>query len=245
MKDNFSRKPDLYAKYRPTYPRELFDFITTQVSNKHTAWDCGTGNGQAAKDLASYFENVFATDISQKQLDNAYTADNIFYSVQPAEHTNFPENTFDLVTVSQALHWFKFNKFYDEVKRVAGPGAWLAVWTYSLLNISPEINQFIYEHHYNTLGAYWDKERKYVDDNYKSIPFPFAEIKTPVFIIHRQWTPEELEGYLNTWSALQKFRNANSFNPVDELMKKIRAFWKNEKMDIVFPVYLRMGRIEK
>ena len=85
MKDNFSKQADIYARYRPHYPVELFDFILAHVNNRQTAWDCGTGNGQSAKVLAGYFENVLATDISQKQIEHAEPAGNISYSVQPAE----------------------------------------------------------------------------------------------------------------------------------------------------------------
>jgi ubiquinone/menaquinone biosynthesis C-methylase UbiE len=123
MKDNFSKQSDLYAKYRPGYPQALYDCIINHVENKEAAWDCGTGNGQAAKELSKAFMKVFATDISQKQIDKAVQSDNIFYSVQPAEQTNFPDNSFDLVTVAQALHWFRFDEFYKEVRRVTKPGA--------------------------------------------------------------------------------------------------------------------------
>lgn len=245
MKDIFSKQADIYAKYRPNYPKDLFDFILSHVKNKQTAWDCGTGNGQTAKELAMHFENIFATDISQKQIDKAHSAPNIFYSVQPAEQTNFQGNTFDLITVSQALHWFRFDKFYNEVKRVAKSGAWIAVWTYTLLNISPEIDIIITDFYKNTLGQYWDKERKYVDEGYATIPFPFKEIKTPVFKMLFEWTLPELEGFLNTWSALQKFIAINEINPVKEVIEKIRPIMKAEKMNIVFPVHLRMGQIEK
>jgi len=245
MKDNFSRQADIYAKYRPEYPSEIFDFIYSHLQEKKTAWDCATGNGQAAKELAKVFEKVYATDISQKQLDNAVQAVNIEYSVQPGEQTGFGDNSFDLVTISQALHWMKFEKFYKEVKRVAKPGAWFAAWMYALLQISPGIDALIHHHHFETLKDHWDYERKYVDDNYSNIPFPFEEIPCPVFQIRYKWTLEELEGYLNTWSALQKFIKANNDNPVDALMKKIRPLWTNEKMSILFPVHLRMGKILK
>ncbi len=246
MKDNFSRQSDLYAKFRPTYPQELYDFILGHIEKRNAAWDCGTGNGQTAKDLAKYFEKVVATDISEKQIQHAFPAENIFYSVQPAEQTSFSENTFDLITASQALHWFDVNKFYTEVKRVAKPGGWIAIWMYSLTNISPEINELVNVKHYReTLGTYWDYERKHVDENYATLPFPFREIQCPGFEIKFEWTLEELKGYLNSWSALQKFISANQFNPVDDLVKQIRPFWYREKMNIVFPVNMRMGRIEK
>ena len=244
MKDNFSKHADIYAKYRPTYPQELYDFILSKVENRNTVWDCGTGNGQTAKELAKYFKKVFATDISEKQIQNAATAENIFYSVQPAEKTRFSENSFDLITVSQALHWFDATKFYAEAKRVAKPGAWITVWMYSLATISPEIDKLINVKHYKeTLGSYWDYERKYIDDNYSSLPFPFRELHCPIFKMSFDWTLDELAGYLNTWSALQKFIAQNNFNPVDKLTDQIRAHWVKEKMKIIFPVYVRMGRI--
>ena len=245
MNDNFSKQSDIYAKYRPGYPQALYDFILNQLANKEAAWDCGTGNGQAAKELSKAFTEVFATDISQKQIDKAVQADNIFYSVQPAEQTNFPDSGFDLVTVAQALHWFRFDEFYKEVKRVTKPGGIFAGWTYSLLRITGEINTLIEDHHYNILDGYWDDERKYVDDEYRSIPFPFAKIMAPAFTIEFNWTIEELEGYLNTWSALQKFITKNNYNPVNELIKRIKPHWKQERMKIIFPVHLLLGRIEK
>lgn len=246
MKDNFSKQAAVYAKYRPTYPQELFDFIFTHVKNKHVAWDCGTGNGQSAKELAKHFEKVFATDISQKQIDNAHQASNIFYSVQQAEQTTFSDNSFDLITVSQALHWFKLNRFYPEVKRVAKPGAWIAVWMYNLPSISAEIDELLNVQLYKKiLGTSWDFERKYVDDNYATLSFAFKEIKTPVFKIQLEWTLKELKGYINSWSALQKFIEANHYSPADEIVKQIQSYWKNEKMKIVFPVCMRMGQINK
>ena len=85
MKDNFSTQASIYAQYRQQYPQQLFDFIMSFVKEKNIAWDCGTGNGQSAKILSSYFDTVIATDISQKQLDNAYKAPNILYALTPAE----------------------------------------------------------------------------------------------------------------------------------------------------------------
>src|SRR5262245_17149885 len=131
MKDNFSKQAGIYAKYRPDYPSTLFDFILQHTIKQQTAWDCATGNGQSAKVLAHYFEKVFATDISQKQIDHAEKANNIFYSVQPADKTDFNKDSFDLITVSQALHWFATDSFYNEVMRVARPSSVFAAWSYS------------------------------------------------------------------------------------------------------------------
>lgn len=245
MKDNFSARAELYVQYRPHYPQELFDHIFSHVKENKLAWDCGTGNGQSAIPLSVHFKKVFATDISVKQLDNAPQKENIIYALEPAEKTSLAEGSVDLVTVAQAIHWFRFNEFYAEVRRVAKPGAVIAVWAYNLLKISKEIDSIIYDHHFKTLGDYWDPERKYVDESYATIPFPFREIKTPEFRIEVNWSLADLEGYLNTWSVLQKFITANSYNPVGDLVNEIKKQWGDaERRNIYFPVYMRLGTIK-
>jgi hypothetical protein len=245
MKDNFSAQAVLYAQYRPAYPPELFKYISNFVANKNTTWDCGTGNGQSAIALSKYFKKVIATDISSKQIEQAEKVSNIFYSVQPSGHTNIESNSVNLITVAQAIHWFNFENFYAEVKRVATRSAFIAVWTYSFLQIDEAIDQIIRNYHFNFLGNYWDAERKYVDDEYKNIPFPFERINTPQFFIEKQWSLMELEGYLNTWSVLQKYIAANASNPVPDLINSIKPLWGTEtKRKIIFPVHLLLGAIK-
>lgn len=243
MKDNFSSQSEVYAQYRPGYPAELFEYILGFVKQKELAWDCGTGNGQSAAELSGHFKKIFATDISRKQLDHAVKKENIIYALEPAEKTSLTDGSVDLITVAQAIHWFRFEEFYEEVRRVAKPGAALAVWTYSLLRISEEIDRIIDEYHYATLEQYWDPERKYVDEGYANIPFPFDEIKTPGFVIEQNWTLDDLEGYLNTWSALQKFIKANSYSPVKDVIEQVRPSWGEGKRTIIFPVHLRVGLV--
>ena len=246
MKDYFSKQSQAYAKYRPVYPPSLFEFIFSLVEEKQLAWDVGTGNGQTAAALAAGFSRVFATDISEQQINNAEKADNIIYAVEPAEHTSLQNESVNLVTISQALHWFNFPVFYEEVKRVAKPGAVVAAWTYTLLKIDPQTDQLIYDHHYDTLEDYWDDERIYVDEGYANIPFPFNQIPSPYFNIEVNWNLQQLEGYLNTWSALQKFIKINGTNPVPALMEKIKKQWpEDETRAIVFPIKLKAGLIHE
>lgn len=246
MKDNFSTQSNQYAKYRPSYPPELFDYINTIVANKNTVWDCGTGNGQVAIELSKTFDNVFATDISEQQLNNAQKANNISYSLQPAEKTNFNNDFFDLIVVAQAIHWFDFEKFYTEVKRTAKQDGLLCVLGYGLLKISTEIDIVINDFYTNTIGSYWDKERRYIDENYTTIPFPFEEISSPNFVNTQLWSLHHLMGYLSTWSAVQHFIKTNHYNPMDQLQKQIEPLWENDELKPVnFPILLRLGRINK
>ncbi len=125
------------------------------------------------------------------------------------------------------------------------PGAWLAAWMYAGIRISRDIDEMIHHYHSETLQGYWDPERNHVDENYTTIPFPFEEIVSPLFQIRYDWTLEELEGYLETWSALQKFMEKNKHNPAKDLIRQIRPYWAGQKMPVHFPVYLRMGKILK
>ncbi|MBX2921492.1 MAG: class I SAM-dependent methyltransferase [Chitinophagaceae bacterium] len=246
MKDNFSTQSDKYAKYRPVYPPALFEYLNSIVQSKQNAWDCGTGNGQVAYELAKTFDRVFATDISPSQIDNALKAGNIVYSVQPAEKTDFENHLFDLVVVAQAIHWFNFGQFYAEVRRTAKENALLCVVGYGRLEVSEQIDKVIADFYENVIGKYWDKERKYIDEHYKTIPFPFNEMKAPHFVNTRHWTVEHLIGYLNTWSAVKHFIKQNGFNPIDKLQPAIEQYWNNgESKQVSFPLLLRVGRIAK
>jgi len=244
MKDNFSIQSDNYAKYRPTYASIFFDYLNSIVLTKQNAWDCGTGNGQIAYELAKTFNNVFATDISQSQLDNALQANNIKYSVQPAEKTDFKSQQFDLIVIAQAIHWFDFDKFYSEVKRTAKENALICVIGYGRIEVSEQIDLIIKNFYENVIGVYWDKERKYIDEKYTTIPFPFKEIETPNFVNNIEWTLEHLIGYLNTWSAVKHFIEQNGYNPIDKLQNEIEQHWnKKETKEVSFPLLLRIGQI--
>lgn len=243
-KDLFSGHSKIYAAFRPTYPEELYQFIFKHVARKSVAWDCATGNGQAAQRLAKDFKKVFATDISQKQLDQAAQAENIFYSVSKAEETSFPDNQFDLITVGQAIHWINTNDFYQEAIRTSKPDGILAVWGYSLLTINPEIDKLIQDFYTNVVGKYWDQARKLVDEKYKNIPFPFEVIPTPEFSLNVNWTIDHLAGYLTSWSATQKYIETHSVNPVPELVERIKPIWKDEIKSASFPLFLKLGKID-
>ena len=246
MKDNFSSGSDKYAQYRPTYPDAFITFLQSLLPVKENAWDCATGNGQVAQKLSHFFNKVYATDISQSQLDNAVQLSNIHYSLQPAESTSFQDDFFDLVIVGQAVHWFQFDAFYAEVKRTAKEGALLALIGYGNLQINKDVDAVIHQLYETILGPYWDAERRYLDEAYQALPFPFQEIEGPKFDNTYQWTLEHLVGYLNTWSAVKHYTNQNGHNPLDLIYKNLQHAWgSNKTLWVQFPLLLRIGRITK
>lgn len=244
--DNFSTQATTYAKYRPIYPLELYDYLLNLVDAKDNVWDCGTGNGHVANVLADHFKQVCATDISENQLKNAISKKNITYTLQRAESTNFRNNHFDLITVGQAIHWFDFDAFYQEVQRVAKPEALLAIFGYGLLSIEG-INEDLVHFYKNIIGPYWNKERRYIDEHYETIPFPFGEIPSKkTFTIKDNWQLTDLEGYLNSWSSVQRFIKKEGFNPVTPFIDGMNNKWeKTERKVVRFPVLLRVGVVVK
>ncbi|MBI1806816.1 MAG: class I SAM-dependent methyltransferase [Ignavibacteria bacterium] len=242
MKDNFSKQSQLYARFRPTYPSELYDFLLSAVSERTAAWDCGTGNGQVAVELSKYFDNVFATDISEDQIKNAVARDNIFYTIQRAEHTSFENNTFDLITVAQAIHWFEFSKFYHEVDRTLKPKGVIALFGYSLMNMDQRTDKVIHHFYEDIIGSYWDNERRYVDEHYQTIPFPFKEITSSTITAHYDWTLEQLLGYLRTWSAVQHYVDQHNDDPISKIINDLQNCWGESKTKpVTFPIFMRIG----
>lgn len=244
MSSKFSKQADLYAKYRPDYPREMYDFIFKHLSSQRLAWDCATGSGQVAKYLADHFEKVYATDISTEQLRFAPSKDNIEYLEASAENSGLPSNHFDLITVAQAIHWFNFEQFYEEVRRVAREEALLAVVGYGMVRINKELDPIIDDLYEEAFGAHFNKNRKYLDEGYQTIPFGFDEIPSPSFENNYHWTLKELEGYFNSWSAVQRMKS-DGYNPVDATINKIsERVSDRQKLAVTFPVFMRLGKID-
>jgi SAM-dependent methyltransferase len=239
MKDLFSGISGQYAKFRPEYPKEVFDFIFKIVEQRSIALDCGTGNGQLAAQLAAGFDKVFAIDISSSQIENGVRKPNIEYSIQPAERMTFPDHYFDLVTVGQAIHWFDLEKFYNEVKRILKPGGFIFVIGYGRLSVDQEVDAVIDELYTSTLKGYWEKERKYIDENYLTIPFPFKELTTPEFCMKHTWNMRGLLGYLRTWSAVRKYIATSGLDPVDKVASLLSH--RTNEFTVTFPVLIRAG----
>jgi ubiquinone/menaquinone biosynthesis C-methylase UbiE len=258
-KDLFSAQSKEYASSRPTYPRALFEFIVGLVDEKTLAWDCATGNGQAALVLADYFKEVIASDISARQLENAQQKSNIRYQIFSAENTPLKDNSVDLITIAQALHWFDFDRFYSEARRVLrkrtdgktgeGGGGIIAAWAYGLHTISPEVDKVTHQLYEDILGdKYWPPERKYVEERYETIPFPFEQIPSPEFQIQLSWNLSELVNYYRSWSSVQKFIEKNKYDPISEVSGSLEYGWggKNkvdEKRKVVWPLYVKIGKI--
>ena len=245
FKDHFSGHAADYRVFRPTYPPALFAFLADVAPGRTLCWDCGTGSGQAAVALADCFGRVFATDASADQVRQAEPHPGVEYAVATAERCPLPDGSADLVTVAQALHWFDFGPFYAEVQRVGRPGGLLAAWAYDFHSVGPDVDRLLDRLQSEYVGSYWPPERVWVRGGYRDIPFPFPAVPAPEFELTADWDLPRLSGYINTWSAIKRFVQANGFDPLDRLGGELAAAWGelSTVRTVRWKLPLRVGRI--
>jgi len=246
FKDHFSATAASYARYRPQYPPALFDFVVGLCDQRRVVWDCATGNGQAALAFAQHFDHVIATDASATQIANAVPHPNITYRVATADESEIADASVDLITVAQALHWFDLHRFFLEVRRVAMPGAAIAVWSYDdpILD-DPSLDAVLQQFNGQTLGTYWPAERHQVGAGYTRLPFPFDEVPAPSLMLEHQWTLDAFLGYLRTWSAVAAYRAKHGVDPVVAFAKDLGEQWTDPQTThtVRWPLTIRAGRV--
>jgi SAM-dependent methyltransferase len=245
FKDHFSGHADAYARYRPTYPPALFDWLADAAPDRERAWDCATGNGQAALELAERFAEVVATDASEEQVHAAFPHPRVTYRVAPAERSRLPASSMSLVTVAQALHWFNIPAFFAEARRALKPGGLLAVWAYRLFESTPEVNGIVDHLYRGVVGPYWPPERQMIMDGYASVELPFERVEAPPFAMEARWTLDDALGYLRTWSATQRYVKAHGTDPVAEAAPELARAWGHGERAVRWPLVMLVGRKEK
>ena len=220
----------------------MFEFLGSITPSRELAWDCATGNGQAAVELAGIFDHVIATDASESQIANGETHEQVEYQVASAEESNLPSRQFDLVLVAQALHWLNHDRFYREVRRVLKENGVFAASAYNLLRGEQPIKEIVRRYYYKIVGPYWPPERALIE-KFEEIPFPFPERKTPKFEIVAEWNLEHLVGYLRSWSSTQRFIAATNRDPLEQIAADLQRAWGDplETRRIVWPLILRVG----
>ncbi|MEO7997611.1 MAG: class I SAM-dependent methyltransferase [Gemmatimonadaceae bacterium] len=247
--DHFSKVASGYSAFRPNYPDSLFKALVEVVGREKSAnafvWDCAAGNGQASLALAEHFKRVFATDASVAQISGAPVHANLTRAAATAEACPLRAGSVDVVTVAQALHWFNFERFYAEVKRVLAPNGVIAVWSYGLVRVDTNARLEAAIDHFSeqTIKDWWPTERRYVNEAYTTLPFPFELIEFPPQHMSASWTQQQLLGYLRTWSSVSKKRAADGVDPVLAFESILAAAWGTApEITLRWPLAVLVGR---
>jgi ubiquinone/menaquinone biosynthesis C-methylase UbiE len=243
FKDHFSRQSAAYRRYRPGYPRELVAWVAAQAPDRLLAVDCATGSGQAAVALAEYFEAIVAVDGSQSQLRHATPHAKIAYVAATVECLPVRDHAVSLVAAAQAAHWFDFARFHAECRRVLVPGGVVALWTYEKFRVDATVDAVIDGFYEGVLDGFWPPERRFVEEGYRTLPFPWCEQPAPAFELETEWDLVELMGYLATWSAVQRYRDRRGHDPLPALNEHLRRHWPPGcRRRLRWPIHLRLGR---
>lgn len=244
FKDHFSAAASDYARFRPTYPPQLFDWLVSLCPQRQLVLDVATGNGQAAVALAQHFEHVIASDASAAQLAQATSAANIDYRCEPAERSSLPDASVDLLVVAQALHWFDLPAFYAEAQRLLKPQGVIAVWCYGQLQGDAAINTILARYYHDIVGSFWPPERAWLEQGYARLDWPFAPLaEQHEFALSVEWDLPQLLGYLGTWSATRQYQQHHGHDPRDQIDDDLRQAWGTvDRRAIRWPLSLRVGR---
>ena len=243
FKDHFSRQSTAYRRYRPGYPPELFEFVAAQSPDRRLALDGATGSGQAAVGLARHFDAVLAVDGSVQQLATAEAHERVHYAAGLAERLPVRERSVSLVAAAQAFHWFDFDRFHAECRRVLVPGGVVAVWTYEKFRVDAAVDAVVDHFYTAVVGTDWPAERRHVELGYRTLPFPWQEQAAPVFVLETDWDLDEVMGYLATWSAVQRYKDRVGQDPLPALRAQLVAHWASAgTRRLRWPIHLRIGR---
>lgn len=226
FKDYFSAQAQDYARFRVRYPPALFEALAQLCPEKTLAWDCGTGNGQAAWGLAERFDAVIASDASEEQIKHAVPHPRITYRTESAERSSLENGSANLVTAAQAVHWFKLDSFWKEVQHVTKPGGIIAVWCYELPQIEKTIDAIVRRYEREMLGEYWAPEIQHVWTRYQNLHFPFPTIQMPKFTATTEWTLDDLIGHLRTWSAARRYQEKEGKDSLLQVLKDLQRAWE-------------------
>ncbi|MCL2658011.1 MAG: class I SAM-dependent methyltransferase [Betaproteobacteria bacterium] len=243
--DLFSPLARDYALFRPRYPRSLYDYLLAYVPQRKLAWDAGCGSGQAAFDLAEYFEHVVGSDMSECLIAAAPAHPKIEWRVGSVAASGLADDSVDLITCAQSLHWFPLDAFYAEARRVLAPKGVIAAWTYSNVEVEgTEVDAVVQEFRTQTLGAYWTPERRHVDTQYTELDFPFTEIPAPPYTLSVGWTLAQLLGYLQSWSATGRYIAMHGDDPTQAVARELTSLWGHPQSvrEVSWALTLRIGR---
>ena len=240
----FGPRAAKYIESRPRYPRPLFHYLAVVSKGTDLAWDCATGNGQAAVGLAERFARVAATDASPEMIAKAIPHPRVSYRVAKYE-SGLPERSANLVTVAQALHWLEIEPMMREVRRVLLPGGVFAAWCYALCRIEPRIDEVVDLFYRVTLGSFWPPQRRHTEDGYRSIALPLDEMVAPPMEIVEDWTMHQFVAYVRTWSGVQQCVAVRGEEPVRAFEQALRERWGTPMLrrEVRWPIHFRIGRL--
>lgn len=121
----------------------------------------------------------------------------------------------------------------------------MAAWSYGACRAGDDVEPLLRRFEHETLGPYWNPCRRWVDEGYRTVPFPFPPLSTPGFELRVEWSLSQLGEYLSSWSAVATYRQVHGVDPVEPLLLDIIKHWGSPERArvITWPLGIRVGRV--
>ena len=137
----------------------------------------------------------------------------------------------DLVTVAQALHWFDVEAFYAEARRVARPGALIAVWTYPRPRFADAQldRRSSWSFTKMSSGRTGRPSGATSRPNYTHAAVSVRRTGRPGIRAGAGVESRPGDGYVSSWSATARYRKALGADPVPLLQASLGAVWNKTR----------------
>lgn len=134
-KKRFGTQVEAYDKYRSEYPKEIYNLLYSLAKTDEIMdiLDIGCGTGKSTEPLIRPGMRVVGCDHDSRMLKqakkNARSHNlHIIYKKCEAENLPFKNNSFDVVTIGNAFHWFANKKVIKNIKRILKPNGLLFIY---------------------------------------------------------------------------------------------------------------------
>lgn len=136
--ERFTGKANIYKKFRSSYPKELIDYLYSNIgfSKDSVIADIGSGTGIFSRLLLEKGSHVYCVEpnddmrkVAENDLGGTDGFSNYISIKASAENSGLPEGSIDFVTSAQAFHWFDLGVFRSECRRILKDnGKVILVW---------------------------------------------------------------------------------------------------------------------
>lgn len=202
---------------------------------------------------------MIGTDVSEAQLQHPILHPKVKYLYTPLSISDEEllssiggENSVDLITVAQAVHWFYLPKFYSLVTRLLRkPGGVVAIWCYNDIAVSPTFDPVMKRFHDTTL-PYWKPNIQYVFYGYKTLPFPVESVglgsegQTLALDIPKKLSFEGFLRMLRSWSAVVTAKNQGVDLLSENVEKELESAWGGSNLvrSIAYKAFMLAGKVK-
>ncbi|AGS33642.1 hypothetical protein B841_00795 [Corynebacterium maris DSM 45190] len=238
-----------YAAHRPSYPPALAESLAALPDGgTDLALDVGCGTGQLTALLAQHVgHRVIGVDPSPSQIAAATPAPKALYRVGSADRLPAVDGSVDLITVAQAAHWIDdLAAFYAEARRVATPGAAIALVSYGLCDVEGEVNSLFQDFYWGDFHRFWDPRRRHVENGLADLDFPFEPLRVEQPAIVREYDLTDFLGYLGTWTAVRNARDSGHAHEFAAFSEALSRQWGDpaRRRTVTWPIAVRAGKVQ-